>query len=334
MMSHWTSLVFGAQQMNHESGVGADVPTPSWLERKVMSGGFAPTVGGLATFMAIVIALYDHTTIALLVLIPGASLAVLSVGLRFFSRQIKSRAEMQVEKLSDGFQRQAADIENRYELVIAQLHLLVHAARNGTADCLAHIDQILGPDGVIKDLDLYLASGAEKRDRILEGLARQVLSVFQALSPDVDLWLELRQIRSDGCYHDLILVGAHASEREQIKIPIPQDKGLPNHIRTRQRVGKGIILFDELAGRPPEQWLETELDRLGDEQSSIAGPVHVLRSSDSRSGPIREMAMVLRVCSPSKNVFRAPVHIQPMKCCVDVFSMFLGSIADAVVDIR
>lgn len=294
----------------------------SWFENLVKKGAFAPSTAAISSVLGIVLAVIEYPVVAVFVGVPGVCLAGVSVVLRWHIRQSSARFDHALR-------------EERYRTSEAfrHMHTLIHTARDGAATCVSYLDRLAGED-VISDLNLYFESGAKQRDLVLQRMVQSVLDLFKGfLGDDTPVWIELRQIRTDSQYHTLMNVGAYASERDHTPRPIGQNEGLPRYLREQQKLNRGIVIFNDYP-RPVSNWKATEHDDFKDDCSTMAGPVHVLTSSGTEDIPIREMVMILRISSSVPGVFQEREHVEPMKGCVDAFSMFLGAINDAVIDIR
>ena len=239
-------------------------------------------------------------------------------------RSILQLGHNDLERTIDKYLAKQEKNESRFlNDAIAELHDFVHTARDDAVQYMAEYDDSVGEFLQDKDFPAFQLRVADQFRRYLTSNLVAVVNMFEALTGRTrKLWVAVRVLKTQTLmYETIVRVGKYARDRGQRSVPIPKDTGLPAYLRLKYDSNEGVVFLTP-DSRTSETWTSTVNDRLGDDQSTIAGPI-IVKSGNPKGRHAHELFMILYVNSPEKNAFSERYN-NYMRCCTDVLSLFFS----------
>jgi hypothetical protein len=204
---------------------------------------------------------------------------------------------------------------------IKELHDFIHEARDGAAEYVREYGEAVAK--FRDDRDGYIGANAKRRSDYLKRVLQELLEVFKPTVGDgCPLWLAIRVVDTVGdcdVYRTVARVGGYDKGRTEKSVDLAVDGLFPRHIIEQHRRGRGIVVLG--SRKPTTVWAASSNDVFQEDVSVMAGPIFLKNQKPAL------MAMILYVNSPHADVFR-DLHVDLMKCCVDVLSMFFTMMAE------
>jgi hypothetical protein len=177
-----------------------------------------------------------------------------------------------------------------------------------------------------------MVRGRPTANPILEGqkaeiinLMETVVSLFEAATSGKRIWMTLRELRRDHCYHTFARAGRYNAAREQNSLPLHRAKSATIR-RLHDSLDNQHCVVMTGSTKSPEMWTPQPNDRFEEDKCVLMGAV-LLKVWDPPAGFKRsKLVWIIAVCSDRENAFDAS-HISLMQACVDVFSMIANVMA-------
>ncbi len=296
----------------------------NFVEKCLLSPFFSIIITVFGVVCTIVFGLAQNWQLVLTSVVCTGSIVLSAIILRFYSRQVFYRYDLQYKHHKQQLQR-----TNQQSLdAIEALHKFIHRSRDGTAIFVNTAQNIWTHFEANKDIGQYLREFSQARDLLLTQMLEEMIRIFVPLLPiGSQPWSAIRTIREEDnarVYKTLLRAGPVDHGREQTSRGFHEEQGIARYLREQHALGKGIVILGQ--NRPPEVWEVLPNDSRGEDKSVIVGPVFFkLRQP-------YEMPMILFMNSPKEDVF-SENHKPYMKCCTDLFSMLLSVIVPFLMPI-
>lgn len=159
-------------------------------------------------------------------------------------------------------------------------------------------------------------------------LLERTQRIFSLLAPPgAQVWVCLRDLRGDGCYHTFARAGDYDANRERFSKPLDKEKSATaREVRQGYFGGECVVLTGQEAG--PHRW-DPELpnNSFNEDRCVLMGAIAVKSPSSTPNNEFadEEVAWILGVCSDKEDAFNES-HFELMKGCIDT----LGIVANLI----
>lgn len=322
---------------------------PSSPDRSIIDGILLPSF--MAVF-GLIAKLFGEGTLSLIFMIfsCAAVLCVFLISKRSRLQQEKHEQEKELEKLRQDHASETerirqdhrseveklrreheAEIQKNAQLtdttVFKDLHIFVHNSRDTGVKLMPIVPKYsnLIPSGLPKGSQLPALKEIETD--VLQ-IMQKLLDVFQAVLPNErELWIAIRDRRSDDCYHTWLRKGSFNPNRQDSSRPMHKDDS--STISELKRYYKFEFKCVKITGCEDMYWKTMPNDDYEEDNSVLMGAV-MTRSWDSGKKSWLKghncLSWVITVNSPNKHVFNAS-HVPIMQTAIDSFAWLANQAA-------